>query len=469
MPPTPEDLRPSPASLKDAVQLTRLLRRQRKDRSAGHGSLALLADLGVHLTAQTKPSSLARSALKRSSSGFLDALARHPRAFIFVLFLVSWLPFSFGPALWNSDDAARDFLSNLWQVEAAAFGLFIAAALFLFEAYSSSISGRYGISLRRYAQESGVAVIVPLLAAAILLTGTTLLGWGNGAPRGWAGALCLVLAAAVITRVPRVFAVVMRLLEPQGIEDMRLSGLMSAMREEILSVAKNSLMSRLLGEQVSQFGASLSEFAPLHGEYHPRYRVTAPGMLRDVDLTQLRTALQSLPDAVVVASFGRRIPQSQAVVYSTANSTEVLPASFFRLDKVNAGVGASNIDVIDELNGESLRAIREQDYLTYEKSLSAYEFLFSCLLTWDTQALAWYERSVFSGQASRIELYEKLKRALWLQYDQALQVGNHELVRTAGYFPARLLRHALESSNGTLANDMIFQLATYAVMDLRRP
>jgi hypothetical protein len=195
---TPEDLRPSPASLKDALRLAWLLRRRRRDRSVADGSLALLSDLEVHLTAQTTPSGLARSALKTSSSGFLDTLARHPLVFILLVFSVSWLPLSFGPTLWNSDDAAREFLNNLWQVEAAAFGLFIAAALFLFEAYSSSIGGRYGISLRRYAEESGVAVIVPLLAAAILLTGTTLLGWGNGAPRGWAGALCLVLAAAAI-------------------------------------------------------------------------------------------------------------------------------------------------------------------------------------------------------------------------------------------------------------------------------
>jgi hypothetical protein len=191
-------------------------------------------------------------------------------------------------------------------------------------------------------------------------------------------------------------------------------------------------------------------------------------MLRDIDLNELRTALQSLPDAVVVAPFGRRIPRSQIVIYSTTNNTTVLPARFFRLDNPNLGVGASNVDVIDELNGDSLRAIREQDHLTYERSLGTYEFLFGCLLTWDNQAIAWYQRSVFSNQVSRIELYEKLKRALWLQYQAALEVGNRELVRTAGYFPARLLRQALESSNGTLAEDMIFQLAEYAVMDLRR-
>jgi hypothetical protein len=226
-------------------------------------------------------------------------------------------------------------------------------------------------------------------------------------------------------------------------------------------------MSRLLDQHVSQLGANVSEFAPLRSGYHPRYCVTAAGMLRDIDLDELGTALRSIPDAVVVAPFGRRIPRSHVVIYSTANNTEVLTAHFFKLNNPNLGVGSSNVDVIDELNGESLRAIREQDHLTYEKSLGAYEFLFGCLLTWDTQALAWYQRSVFSNQASRIELYEKLKRALWLQYDEALRVGNQELVRTAGYFPARLLRHALESSNGTLANDMIYQLATYAVMDLR--
>jgi hypothetical protein len=466
---TPEDLRPSPASFRDAVQLAWLLRRRRKDQSVRPTSLALLADLEVHLTAQTKPNSLARSALTTAGSGFLDVLAHQPLPFMLGVFLVSWLPLSFGPALWRSDEAARDFLGNLWQVEAAAFGLFIAAALFLFEAYSSSIGGRYGISLQRYSQESGVAVIVPLLTAAILLTGTTLLGWGNGAPRGWAGALCLILALAAIVGVPRVFAAVARLLEPQRIEGMRRSVLMSAMREEILAAAKNSLMSGLLSQHVSQFGASVSEFAPLSGGYHPWYRVVSPGILRDINLDQLGTALKDLADGVVVAPFGRRIPRSHVVVYSTTNnSAEMRPAGFFQLDEARSGVGASNPSVIDELNGESLRAIREQDHFTYEKSLGSYEFLFGCMLTWDSQALAWYQRSVFSAEASRIELYEKLKRALWLQYDRALQVGNQELVRAAGHFPARLLEHALEASNETLTNDMIFQLATYAVMDLRR-
>jgi hypothetical protein len=433
------------------------------------GSLALLADLTVHESARTEPSSLARAALRGSIAGFIDALARHPFRFILALFLASWFPLSFGPALWKSDEAARTFLSNLWQVEAAAFGLFIAAALFLFEAYSSSIGGRYGIRLWQYAQESGIAVIVPLLTAAILLTGTTLLGWGNGAPRGWAGALCLVLAVAAIAIVPRVFAVVMRLLEPEGIESMRLSGLISAMREEVLSAAKNGLMSRLLGEHVSGCGARLSEFAPVGGGHHPRYAIVMPGILRDVDLTELATALQGLPGAVVVAPFGRRIPKSYVVIYSTQDSTEVLPARFLRLDKASPAVGASKTNVIDELNGESLRAIRERDRLTYEKSLGAYEALFSCLLRWDAQALGWYGYSVLSGQVFTIGLYEKLKTALWLQYDQALQVGDRELVRTAGNFPVRLVRQALESSNETLANDMILQLARYAVMDLRRP
>ena len=146
--PPPEDLLPKPRSLQQAVRLSWLLRRTRTNHSVKQSSLALLADLEVCVAARVQSHTLIMSALKRTPSDLLDLLARRPFMFMLAVLVISWLPLSFGPTLWTSDDEAQQFLGNLWQVEAAAFGLVIAAALFLFEAYSSSIRGKYGIGLR---------------------------------------------------------------------------------------------------------------------------------------------------------------------------------------------------------------------------------------------------------------------------------------------------------------------------------
>jgi hypothetical protein len=127
----------------------------------------------------------------------------HPVRFSTLILLASWLPLSFGPALWPDDESAQGFMSALWQVEAAAFGLVVAALLFLFEAYAGTIRGRYGISLQRYARGAGVTSLIGLFTASLLLTGATLLGLGDGAPRGWAGAVTLGLAVYSLLRGPR--------------------------------------------------------------------------------------------------------------------------------------------------------------------------------------------------------------------------------------------------------------------------
>lgn len=129
--------------------------------------------------------------------------ARAPALAAVGALLVAALPLSFGPSLWDSEREAYDFLGLLWQATAGTLGVAVAALIFLYESFGSVARGRRLLTLSEFASRSGVLNLVGWLIISLLLTGGVLLGWGDGAPMGWAAFLSIGVAVYALLALPR--------------------------------------------------------------------------------------------------------------------------------------------------------------------------------------------------------------------------------------------------------------------------
>jgi hypothetical protein len=253
----------------------------------------------------------------RDLTGSVRSLpATMPIVFIFALASLALLPLSHGPALWHSDESATAFLSVLWQVMAGTLGIVVAAVLFLYEAYGSSIKGRYGITLTEYSSESGVTRLVGLLIASLALTGLVLLGWGDGAPRGWAGFLALAVSAWALGSLPRAFNSIAKLVGASEIHEMRRKYLKpriaQAVRDDLLEFRMRSELQHYLTS------AGLEPTIILNRDQKYLLVAAASGVVTDIDLHKLAPALQPLTGSQIYIPLFYRVRKGSAIAVAAA-------------------------------------------------------------------------------------------------------------------------------------------------------
>jgi hypothetical protein len=393
----------------------------------------------------------------------------HPVRFTALILLASWLPLSFGPALWPDDESAQGFMSALWQVEAAAFGLVVAALLFLFEAYAGTIRGRYGISLQRYARGAGVTSLIGLFTASLLLTGATLLGLGDGAPRGWAGAVTLGLAVYSLLRVPLAFREMAGLITTEGVDRLRREHLE---HQVSLSLRENlyqfEMQSRLLST-VTGTNSQLSAFTPRSGA-HPRYVAASSGVIKDIDMCSLERIVKEETTGgahiTLVISMMGRIRTDTPVLFSSSPGG-MRPADFLTID---TGLGdhrpsSARYEYLQELQEEALGLVRARDHLKYQRLLSLYEFIVRNVLEFDKTLLDWG----FEAIGKRSNLIDEILADLHRQFSMALAESDREVVRTIGRLPSSLVTTALREGQYMMAQKFVGLLTAFAVAESGRP
>jgi hypothetical protein len=209
---------------------------------------------------------LGRRSLRRSATGLLasdlppvrrlatlvDAPGRLRRARVgvYVLaFLALMLPIPLRVGPLDSEPESTDYLQTMWQVVAAALGVTVAMVAFAFEAFASSAQHRYGGTLREFAAETRLLLVIRLGALALLVDGAVLLGVGHAAPAGWSAGWAIFLSAATLAAVPWVVGRILRSLDPTELTALR--------RRRLIATASAAVRQQLRGQAADVVLANL--------------------------------------------------------------------------------------------------------------------------------------------------------------------------------------------------------------------
>ena len=111
-----------------------------------------------------------------------------------------FVPTSITLEVFDVEAGTNTFLGTLWQVEAAAVGLSFAAILFLFQSFSQGV---LRVPLRESIYESKILPFLYLGLGSLFVDGLVLLGYGHGAPFGWAASWATALSMfAILALLP---------------------------------------------------------------------------------------------------------------------------------------------------------------------------------------------------------------------------------------------------------------------------
>jgi hypothetical protein len=377
---------------------------------------------------------------------------------------ILWVPLSFGPTLWNTDQDAREFLLAMWQVEAAAFGLVIAGALFLYEAYAGTIRSKYGIRLRAYAQEAGIVSLVTLLTTALIVTGATALGLGNGAPGGWAAAVTLALAAWTLLRIPSLFTALGRMIEPAGGEKLRREFLKKQIADAVRDDVLRDLMLTRLTPQVAARRGQVSSYAP-GDNAHPNYTAGRTGVIDDIDMGLLTSALASLPKSasniIVVVQLGQRVRTGAGVVYSSSDSV-MGNAQFLHIDE-SLAESQEQYEFLATLYEDGIAQIRSRDTIAYARTLRLYEFTFRQLLDLEKELI----RIALGGLVQHSRVLEELRLNVYRQFLRARDDGEFEACRTTSELAVAMATEALRQGHLNIATSFLNLVSLLAIAEVQ--
>lgn len=406
------------------------------------------------LAAEETFARLARQGLRRLFKTLLRLPGAKPVWFVGVLMLTAWLPLSYGPTLWDTDEQAREFLSALWQVEAAALGILVAAALFVFQAHAAAGQDNYGLTLTEFVADSGVMGLVGLLAADLTITGSTSLGWGDGAPRGWAAGMALALAAVTLLQIPMLFHQLASRLEPGQMRLRRADRLVSHVAAHLARQKRLAHVQAIIDATVRESGGRVSPYGPR--QLHPRIVAAQGGVVLDVDLTQLRATVTATEGLVAYnLRIHAALRRGEGLLFAETEEP-TSDANFITLGEQVPDPEYRVGRWLDELHAEGVRQARTHDGPRYTETLDLYWRLFGILATvGDTP-------SAFPP----FGITDTLLHHLYLQFKTLMDVRADQMVSEAAYFPVRLLTLVPPDHDQRLATSILRQLEAYALLEM---
>jgi len=388
-------------------------------------------------------------------SGFVRRTPReHPLILTLVAVVLALLPLSFGSPLWPNDIAAKEFLSVMWQVIAGTLGIVVAAVLFLFEAYASTIRGRYGISVTHYSSRAGVTSLIGWLIASLTLTGAVLLGWGNGAPRGWAGFMAVAVAFGTLLNIPRAFRAVATLISKDQVQNLRGQAIRRNVAESLRRELHLSRMASELNCWVASRGAVLQPL--LVSSNAPLVTSSETGRVVDVNLRRLARTLKDLPsdsELTVAIPLTFRVKRGDPVIgMPGANSAQNTVEDFLVTIPVKRRKRPGSEDTyLSELNADVLRTIREQDEEELDDHLEMYEHVVATVMEYESGLAT----AGLPANAIDADLLLRIRRDAYQQFREALRAGNDSMVQTLGRVPLTMVQTALDAGRTQSAGDFL--------------
>lgn len=233
---------------------------------------------------------------------------------------------------------ASEYLKTIWQVEAAVLALSLAAILFSFQSFTSS---RFGGSLELFARESKLLVLLYLGASGLIVTGTVLLGIGNGAPGGWAATWAALISGSGLISMPFIFVLSLRVSDPRTLRGMRLRRTRSEVRrvveEQNLEIAAANLLEKRCSELQMDFAN------PILARPSPSTRVISSyreGYIRDINLWHLKTISRRIndltPRPTIHIRLGTKISPGSPLMSVSQRSPQIIDLMVNQMMKLDA-------------------------------------------------------------------------------------------------------------------------------------
>lgn len=464
----PHELIDTPKSVARQAALLRWLARDRDTlpprRQLSEAAQFILAQEAGWSTTQ------ATRHIVRSAANDLSRLpSARPLLFVVVIVTTALLPLSGGPNLWATDEAASEFLSVLWQVMAGTLGIIVAAVLFLYEAYGSTIRGRYGITLVEYSSESGVTRLIGWLTASLILIGAVILGWGDGAPRGWAGFLALVVAARALIAFPSAFRSVANLVGVADVHELRRKFLKPRVEQAIRDDLMTYKMNSLFGEYLADCGLTASPFLDRN---KPAVMIASTnGIVTDVDLAKMLQWSEGLAGASISVALFHRIRKGNPVAVcgeKTAAATPLtkpLTENFLIVTPWHRTTRYGEFAYLKELHQDSMRAIRELDDAQMESNLSLHEDLLQMVLDYERVLQARGLMSIVNNT----DMLEMVRRYLYMQFMESNDAGAERISRAIAWTPISLMNLAADEGNLEVALQFLGLAGSLAVTEVSKP
>jgi hypothetical protein len=348
-----------------------------------------------------------------------------------------------------TDAGAKDFLSTLWQVEAGTIALTLSLIVVAFEAIWRA---RFRGSVRRFAEEVGLLYALSAAFVSLIAIGVCLLGWGQGAPGGWAGTWALCLSAVAFAAVPIVLIRTLLLMNPATVHERRLEQIRGevhdAVDEEVFQrLAYGELKER--AEQVSALGlqpilvgrptANLVAVEP-----------TTAGLVTDIrigSLTRIARRLQEGDEEtlIIAASVGQYAARGSTIALISSSASPWKRWRVRRAFNIDTRARRSRLyDVISDLHQEALQAIREVQPSTYDDIAELWvELLLALPQAWRRYGHSFDEATAGEFGRFGFGLVDAAEKNLYVEAREATKAMD-DLAAETFMLPDRIARRSLE-------------------------
>lgn len=335
---------------------------------------------------------------------------------------------------------ASSFLSALWQIEAVALALSAAVVIFGFQAFSASRHSQSPGSLQSFVQDSGLFIVLGFGIGGLLLPGFVLLGYGQGAPGGWAATWTSSFCGLGLVLIPVLFVLTIISIDPNRLDQRRNRHLRQvverAIREEVLQrIAVNRAI-----ELLESHGMT---YLPIAVPGVPKgFRlVKAPrsGIVADISLHMLDTLADPSrrqdgdpPRAYLCTRIGALVTEGTAVAILPTTVTP-RPSQENRIATYTSTEPHDTLSSsIAQLHEETMEAVKEQRVGAYQRAYDAYvETLLAVPKSWDRYKLRFTKE--LAGGITPFELgtLQIINSNLFEEARTAMLSGNREIATVA--------------------------------------
>lgn len=321
-------------------------------------------------------------------------------------------------AVFHDEQRSRELLGLLWQVEAAAIALVVAAALFAFESLTRQ---RSNLPLVEYANRSRLTQFL-MHAASGLLGILVVLFSTSGRPVATAAFTAALIAGSALALLPAFLTRATRVVHPDWMQAARLEDV----RRAVQAIVRMDAFERLGLIQLRGWAARVP-IQITHRMGFDADRVTeqspAQGLVADIDLDRLEALGRRQPDVfAVVTRLSDQVWDGASLIARTSSQG---PAQDRRAVTMTPRPSLDGTEtIVRDLHEEGLEAIRRESPTAAEHVMSMYAE------TWLAWPRAWrdygqrMEGGLLEGvEPFRIGLSDQLRRHVWIQLEMAVDRG----------------------------------------------
>lgn len=366
--------------------------------------------------------------------------------------LVGWAPIGI--------DEPSDFISALWQVEAAALGLTVAVVIFAFQALASS---RWRTDLREFARATLFVPVVFLGTTSLLVNGLVLLGWGRGAPRGWAASWALFLAALTLLSLPFLFTRVLRAIDPSTLRRRILRLIAAEVQRKVAADITRRIALTKLDRECNDIGAKYTWITRAQ-PWHTVISSGSAGVVEDVRLGRLRklaahlVARGSNEPLQIAVHLGAGVSADSALLLLPEQATEREKSLARGVVRVGGGARTSDRldELLDQLHAAAIDAARSGEAGWYGEIRDAYvQMLLAYPEAWSIHGQRFDQQIASGGFPFQLSEIDRVTRDVYSQLRQAITAQQRDIASSIAYLPIAVAARAVPIGAQGLSGEML--------------